>query len=141
MNSNEADGLCWNTRVSEAPTVAIVDDDLAVREALADLMEVIDLQCRTFEGGDDFFGAFAPGAFACVITDVKLIGPSGFELQARLRVLDPDLPVIVITSFSDAATRARALHLGALAFLTKPVNDEELHRWLTAALGQGRAST
>jgi two-component system response regulator FixJ len=127
--------------VSEAPTVAIVDDDSAVREALADLMEVFDLSCRTFAGCDDLLGVFAPGAFACVITDVKLIGPSGFELQARLRALDPDLPVIVITSFSDAATRDRALQLGARAYLTKPVNDDELHRCLTAALGRSGPST
>jgi FixJ family two-component response regulator len=127
--------------VSEAPTVAIVDDDGAVREALADLMEVFDLPCRTFAGCDDLLRAYAPDAFGCVITDVKLIGPSGFELQARLGVIDPDLPVIVITSCSDAATRERALRLGASAFLTKPLNDVELHRCLTVALGRGRSST
>jgi FixJ family two-component response regulator len=126
--------------VSEALTVAIVDDDGAVREALADLMEVFDLPCRTFAGCDELLRAHALDAFGCVITDVKLIGPSGFELQAKLKALDPDLPVIVITSFSDAATKDRALQLGAWAFLTKPVNDEELHRCLTAALGRRRSS-
>jgi FixJ family two-component response regulator len=111
-----------------------VDDDEAVREALGNLIEVFDLECLMFTGTEGFFASYTPDLFGCVITDVKMPGLDGLDLQKRLHAIDPALPVIVITSYADATTQSRALDLGARAFLTKPVNDIVLLRCLRQAL-------
>lgn len=119
------------------PLIAVVDDDAAVRDALADLIEVFGFECRSFDGCESFLAAHAPGVFSCVITDLNLLGASGLQLQQRLRTLEPSLPVIVISAQAEAARRDQALRLGARAYLIKPINDDVLLRHLTAALGGG----
>jgi FixJ family two-component response regulator len=119
------------------PLIAVVDDDAAVRDALADLIEVFGFECRSFDGGESFLAAHAPGVFGCLITDLNLSGASGLQLQQRLKTLEPSLPVIVISAQTDPAGRAQALRLGARAYLTKPIDGEDLLRRLLAALGGG----
>jgi two-component system response regulator FixJ len=125
------------SNLSSVPLFAIVDDDKAMREALSELVEVFDFACLTFDGGESFLAAHAPGRFAGLVTDLNLLGESGLQLQQRLKTLDPSLPVIIISAQTDPATRARALASGAMAYLTKPINDQVLLRYLNAALGKG----
>jgi FixJ family two-component response regulator len=125
-----------NVRSSKPPLVAVVDDDEAVREALSDLLLVMDVACRTFDRAEAFMAEYTPGRFTCLITDVSMPGQSGLELQERLRELSSSMPVIVITADKSPATRARALKGGAQACLTKPVNDEVLLQYLQAALSR-----
>jgi FixJ family two-component response regulator len=119
------------------PIFAIVDDDRAMREALSELLEVFDFGCLTFDGSESFLAAHTPGCFAGLVTDLNLLGESGLQLQQRLKTLEPALPVIIISAQTDPATRARVLASGALAYLTKPINDQVLLRHLNAALGKG----
>ena len=112
-----------------------------MREALSELIEVFDFACLTFEGSESFLAAHTPGRFAGLVTDLNLLGESGLRLQQRLKTLDPALPVIIISAQTDPATRARALASGALAYLTKPINDQVLLRHLNAALGWGRQTS
>lgn len=123
-------------RSSEAPIIAVIDDDEAVREALSDLLQVLGLACRTFVRAEAFMAEYQPDRFDCLITDVSMPGRSGLELQERLRELGSSMPVIVITADTSAATRARALSGGALACLTKPVKDDVLLRHLESALNR-----
>lgn len=123
--------------MSTVPLIALVDDDAAVREALSDLLEVFDFECRAFDGSESFLAAHVPGVFSCLVTDLNLLGASGLQLLERLRVLEPGLPVIVISAQWDPALRAQALRSGAIAYLTKPLNDQVLLRHLVAALGRG----
>jgi FixJ family two-component response regulator len=125
------------TGLSTAPLIALVDDDLAVREALADLIEVLDLRCQPFDGGESFLARHVPGLFSCVVTDLNLLGLSGLELLERLTVLEPTLPVIVISARTDPDARGRALQSGAVAFLAKPIASQVLHRHLMWALSRG----
>ena len=125
-----------NIRLVKTPIVAIVDDDEAVREALSDLLVVMDVACRTFDRAEAFMAEYVPGHFGCLITDVAMPGMSGLELQERLRELDSSMPVIIITADTSRATRVRALRGGAHACLTKPVNDEVLFRHLESALNR-----
>jgi two-component system response regulator FixJ len=125
--------------LSLVPLFAIVDDDEALRQALAELLEVFGYDCVTFDGAESFLAEHAPGRFAAVVTDLNLMGKSGLQLQARLRLAEPTLPVIVISAQSDPATRARVLASGAMAYLTKPINDKVLLRHLIAALSRGSA--
>lgn len=121
-------------RLVKTPIVAIVDDDEAVREALSDLLMVMDVACRTFDRAEAFMAEYVPSHFDCLITDVRMPGRSGLELQERLRELGSPMPVIIITADTNPATRARALRGGAHAYLTKPVNDEVLFHHLQSAL-------
>jgi len=117
----------------EKPLVAIVDDDDAVREALSDLLFVMDVAYRAFDRAEAFMAEFEPDRFDCLITDVSMPGRSGLELQERLRQLGSSLPVIFVTADTSPATEARALRGGAYAFLTKPVNHEVLFHLLQSA--------
>lgn len=118
-----------------SPVIAIVDDDSEMRDALCDLLLVEGLACRAFESAEAFLAAHAPGAFACVVTDVRMPGMTGLELLARIKRSEPDLPVIVVTSATDAQTRQRAMDGGARAFLVKPVRDADLLSHLATILG------
>jgi two-component system response regulator FixJ len=125
-----------NTRLVKTPIVAIVDDDEAVREALSDLLMVMDVACCTFDRAEAFMAEYVPGHFDCLITDVSMPGRSGLELQERLRELGSSMPVIIITADTSPATHERALSGGALVCLTKPVNDAVLFRHLESALNR-----
>ena len=122
--------------LSKAPIVAIVDDDEAVREALSDLLLVLELACRTFDRAEAFMAEYVPGSFDCLITDVSMPGHSGLELQERLRSIGSSMPVIIITADTSPATPLARLRGGAHACLTKPVNDESLFRHLRSALNR-----
>lgn len=116
--------------------IAIVDDDEAVREALLDFLQVEGLSARAFAGAGDFLADPAIRDFACVITDIRMPGIDGLELQRRLRASGSACPVIFITSASEETTRARAMQDGAVAFLTKPFDDEALLGPLRGVLGR-----
>jgi two-component system, LuxR family, response regulator FixJ len=118
------------------PVVAIVEDDDAVREALSDLLAVLNVSYRSFDRAASFLSAYAPGQFDCLITDMSMPGLSGLALLQRLRALGSSMPVIIITAAIDPTTRARALEGGVHAFLTKPVNDDDLIRYLKSALNR-----
>jgi two-component system response regulator FixJ len=121
-------------RLSKAPIVAIIDDDEAVREALSDLLLVLDLSCRTFDRAEAFMAEYVPGRFDCLITDVSMPGHSGLDLLQRLRSIGSSMPVIIITADTNPTTRSRAMKGGAHAYLTKPVSSEALLCHLQSAL-------
>jgi FixJ family two-component response regulator len=117
--------------------VAIVDDDHAMREALCDLLDVVGVATCGFADAESFLSAHAPGAFAGLITDVEMPGMGGLELVRRLRGLEPELPVIVVSAAADPGVRLRAMQGGARVYLPKPV-DHDLLLQHVAALIAGR---
>lgn len=119
----------------KTPLVAVVDDDEAIREALCDLLMVTGLACSTFDSAPAFLNDNAPNHVDCLITDVRMPGMSGLDLLERMRAEGSNLPVIMLTSVLDPSARARALDLGAQAWLTKPVADDALLDQLKAAIG------
>lgn len=106
--------------------VAVVDDEPAVRKALGRLLRTVGYEARQFAGAEDFLRALAGERFRCVILDLQMPGMSGLELQARPAFRDARVPAIVISARDDGATRAACLAAGALAYLTKPVDEGEL---------------
>lgn len=121
--------------MSEAPIIAIVDDDQAVREALSELLQVTGFSSRAFDRAEAFLADPAIADFACLITDVRMPGIDGLELQQRLRARGSDMPVIFITSAHDPVTHRRALECGAHAYLIKPIADGILLEYLETILG------
>jgi FixJ family two-component response regulator len=123
-------------RLSKVPVIAIVDDDEAMRDALSELVQVMGFSTEAFDGAAAFLAGLAPGRFDCLITDVRMPGMDGIDLQRRLRALGSTMPVVMITSAPDPAGRARALQDGACAYLAKPVDDNALLSHLRSALGR-----
>jgi FixJ family two-component response regulator len=121
-------------RLPKAPLIAIVDDDGDVRDALSDLLLVLGLSSSAYDRAEAFLAAYAPGAFDCIVTDVRMPGMSGLELLRHLRRLGDAVPVIVITSDTGPKTRAQAFEGGAHAFMTKPVEAGVLLGHLNSAL-------
>lgn len=120
------------------PTVAIVDDDEAVREALGDLLMVSGLACHKFAGAASFLAALEDHRFDCVITDIRMPGRSGIELIERLCEEGTELPIIVLSSVREEQARKHALALGVRAWFLKPASDEKLLATLGSVIGEGQ---
>lgn len=119
--------------MSNPPLIAIVDDDEAVREAIADLLQVEGFATRTFDGAAAFLAAREDASFHCLISDVRMPEMDGLQLQQTLRARGSDLPMIFITSSEGTTRRPQAMEDGAIAWFTKPVADKELLGVLHAA--------
>ena len=114
--------------------VAIVDDDHSVQSALKDLMEAAGLSARCFASAEEFLESNLRGETACLVTDVRMPGMSGLELQAKLKAEGSRIPIIFITAHGDAKVKSRAMTAGAVEFLSKPFDDEALLDKVRAAL-------
>ena len=116
------------------PTVFLVDDDAGVRDALSLLISLKGLRSSVFSSAEDFLAVYEPSWRGCLLTDLKMPGLNGLELQTLLKDRGVTLPVVVLTAHGDVATTRAALKNGALDFLEKPVNDELLIDVLTNAI-------
>jgi two-component system response regulator FixJ len=112
--------------VSAGVTVFVVDDDQAVRDSLALLVQSVGLEVETFTGAQDFLDAYRPERPGCLITDIRMPGMSGLDLQERLSAHGHHIPVIVLTGFGDVPAAVRALKGGAIDFVEKPFNPQAL---------------
>ena len=110
----------------EKPVVLIVDDDLAVREALEDLLRSVDLRVETFGSAQEFLSANLPAAPSCLVLDVRMPGLSGLDLQAELVKEHVNIPIVFLTGHGDVPMAVRALRAGAANFLTKPFREQDL---------------
>ena len=122
---------------SPKPLIAIVDDDESVCRALERLVRSLGMAAETYTSGADFIEQVEsqPTFNAdCVILDVQMPGLNGVEVQAQLRRIRQDIPVVFITAHDDRLSRERALAGGAVAFLRKPCNDSLIIRTLATAL-------
>ncbi|WP_374508975.1 response regulator transcription factor [Niveibacterium sp.] len=108
------------------PLVHIVDDDEAIRDALAWLLKSRRLACRTWASGEDFLAALEPSMRGCVVLDVRLGGMSGPECFEQMIKRGVTLPVLFLTGHADVPTAVQLLRRGAWHFMEKPCNDNEL---------------
>jgi FixJ family two-component response regulator len=118
----------------KAKLVAIVDDDESVRIALQGLMKAVGLPATTFASAEEFLDSGQYRQTACLITDIRMPGISGLELQAKLNSENCRIPTIFITAHGDARVRMQALRSGAVEFLAKPFNDDALLESVRVAL-------
>jgi FixJ family two-component response regulator len=114
--------------------IAIVDDDKSVRIALQGLMKAVGLPAAAFASAEAFLNSGRQSQTACLITDIRMAGMSGLELQAKLNAEHGRIPTIFITAHGDAKMRMQALRSGAVEFLAKPFNDDVLLEGVRAAL-------
>lgn len=121
--------------VSHSSLIAIVDDDLAIREALDDLVKSLGYESLLFTSAEEFLDYEPRSSIDCMVVDVKMGGLSGIELQSRLNAEPDRPPMIFMTSYHDERTRSAALEGGALAFLGKPVDLSKLIACLESVVG------
>jgi FixJ family two-component response regulator len=106
--------------------VAIVDDDDLMRSALQGMLKSVDLPSLAFASAEEFLKSGQQHQTACLITDIRMPGMSGLELQAQLNAAHYRIPTIFITAHGDAKMRMQALRAGAVEFMAKPFDDEAL---------------
>ena len=116
--------------------VFIVDDDRHTRESLSNLIRSAGLSAQTFSSAQEFLAAERPKAPSCLLLDVQLPGLSGLDLQQELAKAGVKIPIIFITGHGDIPTSVRAIKAGALEFLTKPLNREDLLRAIQQAIAR-----
>ncbi|MGD0335074.1 MAG: response regulator FixJ [Xanthobacteraceae bacterium] len=119
---------------SEKAIVHVIDDDEAIRQSLAFLLQAAKLEVKTYASAMAFLDALPDAASGCVITDVRMPGMSGVDLLRRLKELKISVPVIVITGHGDVALAVEAMKVGAVDFLEKPFDDDVLLASVQSAL-------
>jgi len=124
------------TSKSSSQLVAIVDDDRSVQSAVKDLMESAGFSARCFGSAEEFLESEPRNPTACLVSDVRMPGMSGLELQAKLMAQGSSIPIIFITARRDARMKAEAMKAGAIDFLSKPFDDEVLLERVRAALNR-----
>jgi FixJ family two-component response regulator len=119
---------------NETKFVAIVDDDDSMRSAVQDLLEAVGLPAQGFPSAEDFLRSGKQHQTTCLITDIRMPGMSGLELQAQLNAERCRIPIIFITAHGDEKMRLQARRQGAVEFLAKPFDDDVLIDSVRAAL-------
>lgn len=115
-----------------------VDDDFRVRESIESLLESAGYAPALFSSAEEFLQSGMLATATCVITDVRMPGMDGIELQRRIRLERPTLPVIFISALRDVEIRQKALDEGAVEFLYKPFDAANLLVLTQAALTKAR---
>jgi len=116
--------------MSEAPLIAIVDDDELARDGIRDLVESLGYAAATFASAERFLQSPVIARATCLITDLQMPGQNGLELQRELRSRGYQMPVILVTAYPNEKHRTHALDNGAVGFLSKPIDE----RWLMECL-------
>jgi len=120
------------------PTVFIVDDDSAVRDALMLMIEQEGIAVKTFNSGDDFLAAYQPECLGCAIVDIRMPVMDGMQLQDELCQRNILLPIVFLTGHGDIPLSVKAVKAGAVDFLTKPVTRENLLASVRSAILESR---
>ena len=107
------------------PTVFVLDDDPAIQDSLAVLLQMMKLPAEFFSTVSEFLEVYDPWRPGCLLLDLRLPG-GGDSLLAELSARDSRLPVIVITGHGDVETKEKMMKLGAVAFFEKPFDTQQL---------------
>ncbi|PRX25028.1 LuxR family two component transcriptional regulator [Paraburkholderia sp. BL18I3N2] len=119
---------------SLAPIVYIVDDDSGMRTSLAWLLESVGVKSAGFANASEFLGAFDADVPACLVLDVRMPEHSGFDVQAELNRQGVTLPIIFVSGHGDIPMSVRALQNGAIDFVEKPYNSQQMLDRVQSAL-------
>jgi len=123
---------------ADAPTVFVVDDDAGVRASIQGLLKSARLRCASFGTAEEFLRNKPPDGPSCLVLDVSLPGVNGLDLQRELADAGVHIPIIFITGHGDIPMTVRAMKSGAVEFLTKPFEDEDLLNAIHQALDRDR---
>lgn len=120
------------------PTVIVIDDDTSVRKGISRLLVSMGFRTETFGSAEEFLARERYAGAGCIILDVRMPGLSGMDLQDELNKADCSMPIIFITGHGNIPMSVQAMKKGAVDFLTKPFDDEELLQAVENALEKDR---
>jgi FixJ family two-component response regulator len=115
-------------------SVFVIDDDASVRRALTRQLRAAGFQVEAFASAQDYLDQPPREGIACIVTDLRMPGLSGLDLQASLAKASRELPIVFITGYGDVPTSVRAMKAGAVNFLPKPFSDDEILAAVAEAL-------
>ena len=121
-------------QINARPTIFIVDDDAAVRDALKLLLRSVGQAVETFGSAQEFLDAYSEDRPGCLVLDIRMPGMSGLELQQKLNEKHSILPIIFITGHGDVPMAVEAMQAGAVDFIQKPFRDQDLIDRINQAL-------
>lgn len=119
---------------SGVPTIFVVDDDPAVLKSLGRLLRSAGLHVETCNSPQDFLARHNPALPGCLVLDVAMPGLNGLEVQQALAAIGDERPIVFLTGHGDIPTSVEAMKRGAVDFLTKPVNAEDLLKAIHSAI-------
>ncbi len=123
-----------------APTVFVIDDDADMRAAIQGLLKAAGFRSESFGTAEEFLSNKEPDGPSCLVLDVSLPGVSGMELQRKLGDAGVSIPIIFITGHGDIRMTVKAIKSGAVEFLTKPFDDQDLLNAIQQAFDRDRAT-
>ena len=126
--------------MSDKIVIHVVDDDPAMRDSLAFLLDVNGFAPKTHESANAFLSETAVGALSCVVSDIRMPGMNGVELVRHLKNKNASCSVILITGHGDVGLAVEAMKAGAVDFIEKPFDDQALLEAIRAALAAGSPS-
>ncbi len=118
--------------------IAIVDDDPSVREGLSSLIRSVGLQVESFESAQEFLARPGAEAPSCLVLDLQLPGLSGLDLQKRMAEVGLEIPIVFLTGHGNIPTSVQAMKAGAVEFLTKPFDEQDLLQAIQEAIERDR---
>lgn len=121
-----------------SPTIAIVDDDSSVREGLEALLRSAGWRTECYVSAQEFLADRRAETPSCLILDLQLPDLSGLDLQKRMAEVDLDIPIVFLTGHGNIPASVQAIKAGAVEFLTKPVEDQDLRRAIEEAIERDR---
>ncbi len=125
---------------ADAPRVFVIDDDAAMRAAIQGLLKSAGLRSETFGAAEEFLRSERPGGPSCLVLDVSLPGVNGLDFQRQLADAGIQIPIIFITGHGDIPMTVKAMKSGAVEFLTKPFQDQDLLDAIRQALDRDRVT-
>jgi FixJ family two-component response regulator len=125
---------------AETPTVFVVDDDPSVRASIQGLLKSASLRSESFGTAEEFLRSKRPDVPSCLVLDVSLPGVNGLDFQRDLADGGVHIPIIFITGHGDIPMTVKAMKSGAVEFLTKPFDDQDLLNAIHQALDRDRAA-
>jgi FixJ family two-component response regulator len=132
--------VCREVKMAEAPpTIIVIDDDPAIREALGSLLRSVGLQAKLLASVSEFLVSGRPDSPTCLVLDVRLPGRSGLDFQRELAGANIRLPIIFMTGHGDIPMSVQAMKGGAIEFLTKPFRDQDLLDAIQVGITRDRA--
>jgi two-component system response regulator FixJ len=125
--------------MSDRTIIHVIDDDAAMRDSLAFLLDVNGFKPQVYESADAFLKGMSVDVARCVVSDIRMPGMTGVELVRKLKGGGSTCPVILITGHGDVALAVEAMKAGAVDFIEKPFDDEALLGAIRSALEAGAA--
>jgi len=121
--------------------ISIIDDDESVRRTTKLLIDSFGYRAAVFESAEAFLNSDQLSDTSCLVVDLQMPGMNGLQFQRRLAAEGNSIPIIFITSYGNKESRQQAMEAGAVAFLDKPFNDEQLLQNIRSALKQRSSGT